>query len=369
MTRVLFDGYWWAQGPGANRMVMRELINAWSRHHPEDELIIAVRHRHRDQVGDVPADVQLTETRLWPQAASNVVELPMLARRHRADVVVCHNYAPIAGPSVVFVHDLLFRDHPEWFSRAERAYFNLMPVTLPRASTVVTSSETESGRIRRITRRRDVPAVGLAVPRELADCAPEPVPLAHERFALIVGRLNVRKNLATAIEAAGLASAIDASCPLLVVGDTRHSGISMLPDHVQRAAADGAVTFLGHVTNGQLRWLYQRALVTLCLSLDEGFGMPPLEAAYFGSPLIVSDIPVFRETVGAVAELVDPLDAPAVATAIDAACARSADERSARHRHELGYSWSATAAALRQAALGVAPGAGVPADSTSRSGV
>lgn len=201
MTRVLFDGYWWAQGPGANRMVMRELINAWSKHYPEDELIIAVRHRHRDQVLDAPRGVQLAETRLWPQAASNVVELPMLARRHRADVVVCHNYAPVTGASVVFVHDLLFRDHPEWFSRAERLYFDLMPVTSKRASTVVTSSEAESDRIRRITQRREVPAVGLAVPRELADCAAEPVPLEHERFALIVNPTGAETFNSHAVEA------------------------------------------------------------------------------------------------------------------------------------------------------------------------
>ena len=52
------------------------------------------------------------------------------------------------------------------------------------------------------------------------------------------------------------------------------------------------------------------------LSLGEGYGLPPVEAAYFGARVLVSDIPVFRENLGGAAEYVDPNDVSAISNAI-----------------------------------------------------
>lgn len=54
---------------------------------------------------------------------------------------------------------------------------------------------------------------------------------------------------------------------------------------------------LGVVFDAQLHTLYQNAYATLVPSLYEGFGIPLLEAVSSNSPLIISDIPVFREII------------------------------------------------------------------------
>lgn len=311
--RVLFDGYWWADGPIANRSVQRDLIAAWVARFPEDTVTVALRQSAGERA-DVPVGVAVARTRLWPQAASNVVELGVIARAVDADLVVAHNYTPMCRGALTFVHDAMFRDHPEWFSVAERAYFAAMLPTARWATWVATSSRTEAARIERHSPRlAPVLAVGLGIPSSLADA--EPVrPASAERltgYALTVGRLNVRKNLDAVIRGAAASSAITPESPLLIAGSSEHSGVaSNAPEDYRDLVESGRVRFLGRVSDAELAWLYRHAKLAITLSLDEGFGLPAVEAMHFGAPLLVSDIPVFRETVGGYADLVDPAAPP-----------------------------------------------------------
>jgi len=348
--RVLFDGYWWFTGPLANRSVQRDLITTWAADFPDDQLVIALRANGPDEPTDVPAGASVVRTRLWPHAASNVAELPVLARRMRADVAVVHNYTPATGRAATFIHDTMFVDHPEWFSLAERVYFWPMLVTARRAAAVFTSTRTESERIRRQTRGRlPVTAIGLGVPTALAESLPSrPSAAPEDGFALCVGRLNVRKNLAAVIRGAIASGSVGPEHPLLVVGSSKYSGRNAeLPEEFRPATDDGSVRFLGRITDGELAWLYEHTSLVITLSLDEGFGLPAVEAALFGAPLVASDIPVFRETVGGYADFVDPRGSgSSVGAAIDGRWARAPSEE-ARAAVTSRYGWSAVVARLR----------------------
>lgn len=325
--RVMFDAFWWSRGPGANRTVQKEFIRAWAERFPGDEIVLAVR-RDAD-ASDAPAGARVVRTRVWPHALANRFHVPRLARACRADVSVVHNYAPRSGRSVVFIHDAMFHDGPEWFSRRERLYFAPMLPWARRASIVATSTATEAGRISRLDPALSPIAVGLGVPPALTGTAPRrpaAVP-AGSTFAVTVGRLNVRKNLAAIIEGARFTGSITPSSPLYVVGGSAHSGVGAdLPEKVREAVDEGRVVFLGPLDDAEVAWLYAETSLAISLSLDEGFGLPAVEAAWFGAPLLASDIPVFRETVGAYARFVPPTAAAEdVAAAIDDAWGRRPD--------------------------------------------
>ena len=67
--------------------------------------------------------------------------------------------------------------------------------------------------------------------------------------------------------------------------------------------------FTGYVSEENLMWLYSHCKAFILPSLYEGFGITPLEALASGcKKLYLSDIPIFREVYGDVAEFFDPRD-------------------------------------------------------------
>jgi len=303
-------------------MVQRELIRGWARRHPQDELVLVVPSAHRaaiEAAGTVPEGIDVVGARTKPHGLAVMTEYPRIARRVGADVVMTHNFVALGRPSVVFLHDVLFQDHPEWFTRSERLYLRPVTALLPRASAVLTSSAHEARRIRtRNPRVADVQAVGIAPDPSLSGLErrrPQALPSDVDSFLLTVGRLNVRKNLASTITASVRSGEVSARRPLVVVGE-RDGRAPELDDAARAAIEEGSVLLLGHVPDDELAWLYAHAAVFVFLSLDEGYGLPPVEALAFGTPVVASDIGVFRETVGAHAVLVPPMDTQAAALAI-----------------------------------------------------
>ncbi|MFJ4221386.1 glycosyltransferase family 4 protein [Curtobacterium luteum] len=333
-------------------MVLDEVIRAWRGQHPEDELAVVVPHRDRDRARAEHPGVEVHATRapLHPVLASVVA--PRIAGRIGADLVVTQNFAPLGRRtrSAVFVHDVLFQTNASWFTRTERAYLALVPLLLTRAHRVLTSSRSEAARIRsRNPRVREVVAAGLGIASALRHDAPaRPVDgLVSGRFLLTVGRLNVRKNLSTTVEAAVASGRLSRDQPLVVVGEP--SGRPEVLSGTARAAeASGTVRYLGGVPDDQLRWLYEHCRLMLFLSRDEGWGLPPVEAANLGAPVLVSDRPVFHETLDQDATFVDPDDVAAVT-----ACLRRELDRADRHRPPSDTarqrsSWTGIVAAARE---------------------
>ncbi len=113
-------------------------------------------------------------------------------------------------------------------------------------------------------------------------------------------------------------------------------------------APQGALMVHDGVTDAEYAEQLRGAFALVHASRDEGFGIPLIEAMAAGTPVVVSDIPIFRE-VGADAGTYFPADDPVAA----AAAIRSLEDRA--HWSELsrrglevaaGYDWDASAAAL-----------------------
>jgi glycosyltransferase involved in cell wall biosynthesis len=187
-----------------------------------------------------------------------------------------------------------------------------------RADAVVTVSRSSAADIRR---HLGVPAEKLhviynsvCVPGDLADDSSGEA--ARGPYVLCVGRRDPYKNLCRLVEAFARVRRTHPALRLIVVGprDERYPEAEAA---ARRLGLNGAARFTGQVGDAELRALYRGASLLAMPSLREGFGLPPLEAMSFGAPVIASNVPSLPEVCGDAALFVDPLDAPALAAAME----------------------------------------------------
>jgi glycosyltransferase involved in cell wall biosynthesis len=77
---------------------------------------------------------------------------------------------------------------------------------------------------------------------------------------------------------------------------------------VKKEGIKNQVVFTDFVDDFQKWTLYQNAIATVLPSTYEGFGIPAIESMKVGTPVIVSNIPPFKEVVGDSGLIVDPTD-------------------------------------------------------------
>jgi glycosyltransferase involved in cell wall biosynthesis len=135
---------------------------------------------------------------------------------------------------------------------------------------------------------------------------------ARERVVLNVGAIQTRKNIGRLVEAF---EALDASWRLVLAGSFGY-GSESIRDRIERSPARDRIAVLGYIAPEELASWYERALIFAFPSLDEGFGMPLLEAMAAGVPIVTSTSSALPEVAGDAAILVDPRDTDALARAL-----------------------------------------------------
>lgn len=132
-------------------------------------------------------------------------------------------------------------------------------------------------------------------------------------YLLFVGQIAARKNAVRVLEAF---ARLPAGAPSLVMAGPRKHGWEEVRDAHARLGLGDRVRFPGHVAEGDLAPLYAGARALVFPSLDEGFGLPVLEAFACGTPVLASTAGALPETAGGAALLVDPLSVEAIADGI-----------------------------------------------------
>lgn len=135
------------------------------------------------------------------------------------------------------------------------------------------------------------------------------------RFLLAVGHFEPRKNYGTLVDALGLLHRDGMQWPLVIVGNDSGERVR-IEQQVQSAGLGSGVHLLSGLSDSDVRCLYSAASMLVFPSRYEGFGIPLLEAMASGTPVVASDIPVFREILGDAGLYFDPGSAAALASAI-----------------------------------------------------
>ncbi|WP_291054119.1 glycosyltransferase family 1 protein [Herbiconiux sp.] len=259
------------------------------------------------------------------------------------------------------VHDLIYYSNPEpphdlpGFVRVLwRLYHKAwwpQRLLLNRADAVVTVSETTRGLIasHRLTKRPAVVArnaADLPPAERAAEAADDAAARSTARSVLYMGSFMPYKNVETLVRAV-------AELP----GYTLHL-LSRATDadkaRLRAIDPEALLEFHDGVSDEEYHALLQQATALVTASLDEGFGIPLVESMGFGTPVVVSEIPVFREIGASAARYAPARDPHAFARAIrslEDAGEWRARSLASRAQAET-FSWEASARALAELATG-----------------
>ncbi len=180
-------------------------------------------------------------------------------------------------------------------------------------------------------------------------------------YLLFVGELSRRKNLPRLVEAFAR-SGLGAEFTLALAGAPAH-GHEEVRAAIERHGA-GRVRMLGRVPDEHLPALYAGARAFAFPTLYEGFGLPVLEAAACGTPVLSSNVGSVPELAPPSAVLVDPHSVEAIEEGLRRVAELGREHAEADRAHAAAYTWERCARATRDVwlhARGGAPEPPVPA--------
>lgn len=315
------DATCWANGRGYGRFA-RELLRAMTERSPADRFICFGDRRAFDAYPNRAPNVELVEVALAesPTVAAaadsnrsplDLLRLTRAVSRTRLDVffspsVYTYFPLPLGLPAVVTVHDTIPERFPHLTLPSWRArLFWTMKVrfALTQARIVLTVSDYSA---RSITQMLGVPPNRIRVCDEApADayrrCAPGEVSDAASRAGLppgapwfvYVGGFNPHKRVDLILRAHAALAASQSPAPHLLLvgsrgGDVFHKKAGKLDAIIDEAGTRSLVHWLGYVTDEDLCPLLAGAVASLLPSEAEGFGLPAVEAAATGTPVIAT---------------------------------------------------------------------------------
>lgn len=269
------------------------------------------------------------------------------------------NTGPIGfSNQVVTVHDIFPIDHPEWFTRQFAAlYAFLLPQLTQRVRHIIAVSQYTKKRLMARFSLADekITVIPQGVGDEFSPRPPEVIEalrvtlgIPNEPYVLSVGSLEPRKNLSTLLAAWPRVLRAHPEANLVVTGASGRSAV------FKRAALSGVrtnVIFPGYVPDQDLPTLYSGAACFVYPSLEEGFGLPVLEALACGTPVVASNLSAIPEIAGPHSHLVDPRSTDEIAAAICRVLDSSTSPQRhspARQEYAKQYSWDRCAAATER---------------------
>ena len=228
--------------------------------------------------------------------------------------------------AVITIHDLAFLRFPKLLTEESDRYYRQIKRAVESADGIIAVSQSTR---RDLAELLGVPAEHVDVIYHAADERFRPLDDAQaakefcqehdlpETFILWVGMLEPRKNLETLLKALAILRDREKglSHKLIVAGAKGWLYESAL-NLVDELHLTNDVGFFGPASVADLLLLYNAAGLFVFPSLYEGFGFPPLEAMACGTPVVSSRTSSLPEVLGEAALYFDPLDAEALAEAI-----------------------------------------------------
>lgn len=247
-----------------------------------------------ERVREIAPPETVASDRLWSWLWAQV--LPFRLRRGEF-LLTLTSRCPIWCPrQVSTVHDLFVVNHPEWYSCVYRLTHRVTLRAQMRGSRLLLAVSGPVGDdIRKLT-RNDVAIVPNAPASAFSPRSRDQLeaPLAalgveYRGYLLSVASADPRKNISSLVDAfSSLPEHLQARYPLVLVGG-RNASFARADIPPSRW-----VRHLGYISDDTLAQLYAGARAVVLPSIDEGFGLPAVEALAAGTDVVAHDVPVLR---------------------------------------------------------------------------
>ena len=387
--KIAVDAACLANGRGYGRFA-RELLQAMIQESPDDEFVLFVDRRAAEKVDMEGVRVVIVEQGTSPTIAAaadgarspaDMLRFTRAVWREHADVFFSPSVytffpLPLGLPAVVTVHDAIAERFPELTlpSWRARTFWRLKTrLALWQSRIILTVSDFASREIQEV---HGIPASRIRVAVEAPAAAYTPsdsadavqiaataagVPAGADWF-VYVGGFNPHKHLDVIVRAHANVARDSTNKPHLVLvgtidSDVFHGTRATVLQDITAAGTSALVHWPGFVPDEQLRHLLSGAVALLIPSENEGFGLPAVEAAACGTPVVATTASPLPELLPGGGFFVAPRDQAALESAMrtlldDPALRRTMGERAREGAARLSWTIAAHAAlgALRDAA-------------------
>ncbi|PIR59095.1 MAG: hypothetical protein COU69_01750 [Candidatus Pacebacteria bacterium CG10_big_fil_rev_8_21_14_0_10_56_10] len=282
---------------------------------------------------------------------SEQIKLPILLSKAQLDLLhVPHFNVPLAyrGRTVVTIHDLLWHHQrgrqvttlsSGWYWTKYMGYRLVASQSVNRAAAVLVPSQATQRAVNHYyPDQQHIAVIPEGVDQVFFSGHRQPQ-AAASRQLLYVGSLYPHKNIEAVLQALVKLPGFK-----LQIVTARDAFLAQSRLRIARLGLERRVSVHHRLSDAQLVNLLDQAQALLQPSLSEGFGLTGLEAMAAGTPVLASDIPVFREVYGRAATYFDPNDYRSLVTAVQQLSADRQVKLARRGRaHARNFRWETMA--------------------------
>ncbi len=253
------------------------------------------------------------------------VQLPLLARRKGVTHLFCSDffvpYCKMGLKTIAVLHDAFFWESPAHYHPLWLKLFHLIGVPAAKKADllIVPTQHAKKTILANAAFNPNKMKVVLEAAKSFHHTIIGPRPFEAPYF-LHVGVLEKRKNLVRLVEAFAQLHAVHPEYKLVLVGNTpvklQLNDAPAIEDTITKLGLQESVVRLGYLEADALATIYAHAFAYCLPSLNEGFGLPVLEAFHFKLPLICANASALPEVAGDAALFFDPNDTTSISAAM-----------------------------------------------------
>ena len=236
---------------------------------------------------------------LWKQ-----VILPLKILKNKPDVLICPDFvAPLWQLRVLklsVIHDTLFWDYPKNYNALWRKYYiKLINLGFRGNTSLITTSKYAKRKLERSFSKKTPPIIvifqSFLKSKTHNDSILKTLNLEDSDYLLHVGSFDKRKDLMTLVKAFKLLheDKKNKHLKLVLAGQKILNGnaevLNDLEKYISTNNLSKSILMTDYLSNGEISSLYKKALIYVFPSIEEGFGIPILEAFAMKIPVVTSN--------------------------------------------------------------------------------